>query len=93
MKTRQRAVSLLVIAVVLSLGASASHAEQKIGTRQIHLDFHTSEHLPDIGKEFSKEQFQNALKVAHVNAINTSSPTFPLGNCRSMRASRKTNTS
>jgi len=70
MKTRQRAVSLLVIAVVLSLGTSASHAEQKIGTRQIHLDFHTSEHLPDIGKGFSKEQFQNALKVAHVNAIN-----------------------
>ncbi len=44
--------------------------EQKIGTRQIHLDFHTSEHLPDIGKDFSKEQFQKALKTANVNAIN-----------------------
>jgi len=43
---------------------------QKIGKRQIHLDFHTSEHLPDIGKNFSKAQFQEALKVAHVDAIN-----------------------
>ena len=45
-------------------------AEQKIGTRQIHLDFHTSEHLPDVGKYFSKKQFQEALKAANVNAIN-----------------------
>ncbi|MEM7032898.1 MAG: alpha-amylase family protein [Chloroflexota bacterium] len=43
---------------------------QKIGTRQIHLDFHTSEYLPDIGKNFSKAQFQAALKAAHVDAIN-----------------------
>ena len=40
------------------------------GTRQIHLDFHTSEHIPDIGKKFSKQQFQEALKTGHVNAIN-----------------------
>ena len=40
------------------------------GTRQIHLDFHTSEHIPDIGKDFSKKQFQEALKVGKVNAIN-----------------------
>jgi len=42
----------------------------KIGTRQIHLDFHTSEHIPDIGINFSKQQFQQALKTAHVNSIN-----------------------
>lgn len=47
-----------------------TEAEQKIGSRQIHLDFHTSEHLPGIGKDFSKGQFQEALKAAHVNAIN-----------------------
>jgi len=39
-------------------------------SRQIHLDFHTSEHLPDIGAEFSKEQFQEALRVGRVNQIN-----------------------
>ena len=39
-------------------------------TRQIHLDFHTSEHIADIGKQFSKEQFQSALKMGRVNSIN-----------------------
>ena len=36
--------------------------------RQVHLDFHTSENLP-VGKNFSKEQFQKALKAGHVNSI------------------------
>lgn len=37
--------------------------------RQVHLDFHTSEKVEGIGSEFSKEQFQEALKVGHVNSI------------------------
>ncbi len=37
--------------------------------RQIHLDFHTSEAIPNIGKSFNKEQFQAALKRGHVNSI------------------------
>jgi len=37
--------------------------------RQVHLDFHTSEKIPGIGKRFSKKQFQNALKTGHVNSI------------------------
>lgn len=36
--------------------------------RQVHLDFHTSEHVP-VGKNFSKEQFQAALKLGHVDSI------------------------
>ncbi len=36
--------------------------------RQVHLDFHTSE-LLQVGKGFSKEQFQQALKAGHVNSI------------------------
>jgi hypothetical protein len=39
-------------------------------SRQIHLDFHTSEALPDIGSRFSKAQFQEALQTGHVNLIN-----------------------
>jgi hypothetical protein len=39
-------------------------------TRQIHLDFHTSELLPGIGAQFRKEQFQEALKLGRVNLIN-----------------------
>ncbi len=37
--------------------------------RQVHLDFHTSEKIPGIGSKFSKEQFQHALKIGHVNSI------------------------
>lgn len=39
-------------------------------TRQVHLDFHTSEHIEGIGARFDKAQFQDALRVGHVNAIN-----------------------
>ena len=36
--------------------------------RQIHLDFHTSGLIPEIGNHFSKEQFQKALKLGRVNS-------------------------
>ena len=36
--------------------------------RQVHLDFHTNGTLP-VGKNFSKEQFQKALKIGHVDSI------------------------
>ncbi len=45
-------------------------AARRLPTRQIHLDFHTSEHIPGIGKHFSKEQWQQALKAGRVNSIN-----------------------
>lgn len=37
--------------------------------RQVHLDFHTSEKIDKIGADFSKEQFQDALRRGHVNSI------------------------
>lgn len=37
--------------------------------RQVHLDFHTSEIIKEIGSEFSKEQFQSALKLGCVDSI------------------------
>ena len=39
-------------------------------SRQVHLDFHTSEHIPGVGSRFSKRQFQEALQLGHVNLIN-----------------------
>ncbi len=36
--------------------------------RQVHLDFHTNGTLP-VGKNFSKEQFQQALIAGHVDSI------------------------
>ena len=51
--------------------STTGHAiHQLVGKRQVHLDFHTSEHLFDIGNKFSKEQFQSTLKLAHVDAVN-----------------------
>jgi len=43
---------------------------QRIRARQVHLDFHTSEHIPDVGAKFDKRQFQEALTLGHVNHIN-----------------------
>ncbi len=39
-------------------------------SRQVHLDFHTSEHLTGIAERFDKNQFQSALKMGHINQIN-----------------------
>jgi len=37
--------------------------------RQIHLDFHTSEHIPGIGSAFDPDDFVATLKAAHVDSI------------------------
>ncbi len=37
--------------------------------RQIHLDFHTSPHLPGIGEKFDKKQWQDRLRKADVDSI------------------------
>jgi len=38
--------------------------------RQVHLDFHTSQLIPEVGTRFNKARFQQALKLGHVNWIN-----------------------
>ncbi len=40
-----------------------------LAARQVHLDFHTSPDIPGIGKSFSKENFQAALKAGHLSSI------------------------
>ncbi|MCF6174646.1 MAG: hypothetical protein L3J71_02645 [Victivallaceae bacterium] len=37
--------------------------------RQIHLDFHTSPHIPGIGEAFDKQKWQQTLKAGHVNSV------------------------
>jgi hypothetical protein len=37
-------------------------------TRQVHLDFHTSPHIPDVGVEFDAAAFADTLRRAHVNS-------------------------
>ena len=42
----------------------------KEGSRQIHLDFHTSGAIDKIGFKFDKKEFQEALLAGNVNSIN-----------------------
>lgn len=37
--------------------------------RQIHLDFHTSEHIPGVGADFDAHEFVATLKAAHVDSV------------------------
>ena len=37
--------------------------------RQIHLDFHTSEHIPGIGADFDAADFVATFQAAHVNSV------------------------
>lgn len=37
--------------------------------RQVHLDFHTSEAIPGIGRQFSKKQFQQELQKGYVDSV------------------------
>jgi len=37
--------------------------------RQVHLDFHTSPHIPGVGADFNAKEFAATLKKAHVNSV------------------------
>lgn len=47
--------------------------KEKLGSkmrfRQIHLDFHTSGQIPDIGSKFDAEEFGSAFQAAHVDSV------------------------
>lgn len=43
--------------------------EQTLKYRQVHLDFHTSGLIPDIGVEFDPDEFAETVKRAHVESI------------------------
>jgi hypothetical protein len=38
--------------------------------RQVHIDFHTSEHIPDVGSRFDPHDFASVLERAAVNSVN-----------------------
>jgi hypothetical protein len=37
--------------------------------RQVHLDFHTSPHIPDVGVDFDARAFAEQMQQAHVNSV------------------------
>jgi hypothetical protein len=59
--------------VFMSLGAAAATGQPRgaeLPQRQIHLDFHTSELIPDVGVDFDADEFARTLLAARVNSIN-----------------------
>ena len=45
-------------------------AESHLPMRQVHLDFHTSPDIPDVGADWDADLFARTLTEAHVNSIN-----------------------
>ena len=43
--------------------------EIELRFRQVHLDFHTSEHIASVGSEFHPEEFASTLEKARVNSV------------------------
>ena len=41
----------------------------QLSPRQVHLDFHTSEHIPGVGASFDPEAFARTAKDAHVSSV------------------------
>lgn len=41
----------------------------ELSSRQVHLDFHTSEAIPDIASEFDAVEFAETVKKAHINSL------------------------
>ena len=62
---------LVILMIVCSTGFAQLKQrtiDEPMPSRQVHLDFHTSEFIPGIGEKFDKKQFQEALKIGHINS-------------------------
>ena len=70
MNFRTFCLSVLFCCPVLLFSQIQRTIMEPLPTRQVHLDFHTSENIEGIGSKFSKAQFQEALKIGHINQIN-----------------------
>lgn len=74
MKLTNKKIGLLMLFTFLNLCLMAQLKQRTLNeplpTRQVHLDFHTSELIPAIGEKFDKKQFQEALKIGRINQVN-----------------------
>jgi hypothetical protein len=46
------------------------HPMLSLPLRQVHMDFHTSEHITGVGSRFDPDRFVTVLKTAWVNSVN-----------------------
>ncbi len=66
--------AVLLAAVLVSVSGRALATtppvhRAELPFRQVHLDFHTSGKIPDVGVDFDRARFQAALKAARVNSV------------------------
>ena len=66
----RRQFVLSTAAVLIAPAARAGAKVRDLPFRQIHLDFHTGELIPDVGANFDASEFVGVLKRARVNSIN-----------------------
>lgn len=58
-------LTILIILMITGMTGLAQYKRpfnEPLPSRQVHLDFHTSEFIPGIGEKFDKKQFQETLK-------------------------------
>ena len=53
------------------------HVPENFRFRQIHLDFHTSEHIEGVGADFDPDQFVQVLKDGAVSSVTLFGPLSP----------------
>lgn len=70
MSKRYSILFLSLFQLSLIFSQSQLRVNEPLPSRQVHLDFHTSELIPSIGEKFDKKQFQEALKAGRVNQLN-----------------------
>jgi Hypothetical glycosyl hydrolase 6 len=59
----------LLAAPQVSTGQAGATHSTELRYRQVHLDFHTSEHVRGIGAQFDPDEFVRTLERARVNSI------------------------
>ncbi len=66
----QRRSFLFAALTPLAVRLQAAERAGELPFRQIHLDFHTSELIPDVGADWSTDDFVRTLTAARVNSVN-----------------------
>mgnify|MGYP006291387685 CR=1 FL=1 len=61
--------SLNLIASYKSSSSELNQTDSQLPFRQVHLDFHTSKDIENIGKNFNADSFVSTLKKARVNSV------------------------
>lgn len=70
MKTTILTFIFLLVRVLFIYGQSYPAVQEDLSTRQVHLDFHTSKSIENVGADFNKDAWQKTLKDANINSIN-----------------------